>query len=57
MGRKFELLRVPVGVEYNKPIIGRIYGLYCWIKCIRFFKFKLHKKNYYCLAIPKYEVE
>lgn len=57
MGKKFKLLRVPVSVEYQHPIMGRIYGLYCWFKCIKFFKINIHKKIYYCLAVPKYEVE
>lgn len=57
MGKRFKLLRVPVSVEYQHPIMGRIYGLYCWFKCIRAFKISICKKNYYYLAIPKYEVE
>lgn len=66
--KKFQLLRVPIEIEYQKPIKGRLVAAYAWIKCIKLIKYSMYytisglpgrateKGNYYMLAIPKFEV-
>lgn len=39
--KKFQIIRVPVEVEYFKPIFGRLFGVYVWLKSIRLKKIKL----------------
>ncbi|HRC81344.1 MAG TPA: hypothetical protein PLF27_08150 [Sedimentibacter sp.] len=66
--KKFRVVRVPIEVEYVRPILGRVYALFVWLRCIKVFKFriclspyaKLHNMNIrltktYMLAVPKFE--
>lgn len=52
--KNFHLIRVPVEIDYCRPILGRIYAIYAWFKCIRFLKVKYYTKTFYYLAIPQY---
>lgn len=54
--KKFEIIRMPVEVEYQRPILGRAYAVYVWIKCIRLVKFNVCGYKFVRLFIPKYEV-
>ncbi|SCJ11696.1 hypothetical protein [Intestinibacter bartlettii] len=55
---KFSLIRPEASVEYVKPILGRLYGAYCWLRLIKFKIYKLKfKGGYYyfpVLIIPKF---
>ena len=33
--KKFDVLVVPVEVEYKKSILGRLFGLLCWLMVVR----------------------
>lgn len=36
--RKFQILKVPVEVEYKRPVLGRLYWFFYRLRLIRFFK-------------------
>ena len=55
--RKFEVLIVPVEVEYKKPILGRLYGALVWLMVVRVKKlnFTMNGKSifyFYRLIVP-----
>lgn len=67
--KKFQIVRVPVEIEYIKPVLGRLYAAWAWVRCVKFAKTKIHfhifNKSYakkeigaaqvYLLAIPKFK--
>lgn len=57
--KKFDVLVVPVEVEYKKPILGRLFGLLCWLVVVRVKKFNLTMKgqpifSFYRLIVPRF---
>jgi hypothetical protein len=61
--KRFELIRVPIQIEYCRPIIGRLYAIYAWFSCVKFFRMKfcftfnkqqIDSKTVYRLAIPQF---
>lgn len=57
--KKFDVLVVPVEVEYKKPILGRLFGLLCWLVVVRVKKFNLTMKgqpifSFYRLIVPHF---
>lgn len=61
--KKIKLIRVPIEIEYCRPILGRIYAIYVWLKCIKFIRMKFHftfnkqqisSKTVYWIAIPQF---
>lgn len=66
--KNFQIIQVPVEVEYINPILGRLMAVYAWVRCIKLIKYRINypilgspnktakKDNYYMLAIPKFEV-
>ncbi len=57
--KKFDVLIVPVEVEYKKPIRGRLFGALAWLMVVRVKKFNLTIKNrtvcrFYRLIIPHF---
>jgi len=54
--KKFRVVRVPIEVEYVRPILGRVYALFVWLRCIKVFKFRICRlTKTYMLAVPKFE--
>ena len=53
--KKFEIIVVPVQIEYLKPILGRVFATFALLKCIKLFKFNVYGYNFYRLSIPKFE--
>lgn len=55
---KFILIRPEASIKYIKPVLGRLYAAYCWIRMIKFKIYKLNFKGEYyyfpVLAIPKF---
>lgn len=39
--KKFDVLTIPLEVEYKKPILGRVFGLFIWLMLVRVKKFNL----------------
>lgn len=57
--KKFEILTVPVEVEFVKPVLGRVYSIFCWLMCVwvkRVNIMFINKKvcSYYCLVVPRF---
>lgn len=57
--KKFDVLIVPVGVEYKKPILGRLYGALAWLMVTRVRKINLTMNNrtvcsFYRLIVPRF---
>lgn len=57
--KKFDVLIVPVEVEYKKPILGRLFGLLCWLMVVRVKKFNFTMNgqpifSFYRLIIPRF---
>ena len=57
--KKFDVLTVPVEVEYKKPILGRLFGLLCWLMLVKVKKFNVTMNNqpifsFYRLIIPRF---
>ena len=57
--KKFDVLIVPVEVEYKKPILGRLFGLLCWLMVVRVKKFNLTMNgkpifSFYTLIVPRF---
>lgn len=57
--KKFEILTVPVEVEYMKPVLGRVYSIFCWLMCARVKRIDIkfiNKKvcSHYCLIVPRF---
>ncbi len=55
--KKFDVLIVPVEVEYKKPILGRLFGALAWLMAIRVKKFNLTMNHgtvysFYRLIVP-----
>lgn len=57
--KKFDVLTVPVEVEYKKPILGRLFGLLCWLMVVRVKKFNFTMNgqpilSFYRLIVPRF---
>lgn len=57
--KKFDVLTVPVEVEYTKPILGRLFGLLCWLMVVRVKKFNFTMNgqpifSFYRLIVPRF---
>lgn len=57
--RKIDILPVPLEVEYNNPILGRVFASFVWLKLVRFKKFNLTMNDrtvcsFYRLIIPRF---
>lgn len=55
--KKFDVLTVPLEVEYKKPVLWRVFALLCWLMLVRVKKFNLTMNNetvcsFYRLIIP-----
>ncbi len=59
------ILRPEIKVEYIKPIIGRLYAFYAWLRCIRLLKMHIGYDlgadgsvgvKCYRLIIPKFRI-
>lgn len=57
--KKFDVLTVPLEVEYENPILGRLFGLFVWLMLIRFKKFNFTMNgqpvfSFYRLIVPRF---
>ena len=57
--KKFDLLPVPVEVEYKNPVLGRLFGAAAWAKLVRLKKFNLTMNgktvcSFYRLIVPRF---
>lgn len=57
--KKFNVLTVPLEVEYKKPILGRVFGLFIWLMVVRVKKFNLTMNgqpifSFYRLIVPRF---
>lgn len=57
--KKFNVLTVPLEVEYKKPILGRVFGLFIWLMVVRVKKFNLTMNgkpifSFYTLIVPRF---
>ena len=57
--KKFNVLTVPLEVEYKKPILGRVFGLFIWLMVVRVKKFNLTMNgkpifSFYRLSVPRF---
>ena len=57
--KKFNVLTVPLEVEYKKPILGRVFGLFIWLMLVRVKKFNLTMNgkpifSFYTLIVPRF---
>lgn len=57
--KKFDVVSVPVEVEYLKPVLGRVFGVFAWLLMVRFKRFKVMFCNecvgsFYRLIVPRY---
>lgn len=57
--KKIDVLPVTLEVEYNSPILGRVFAFFAWLMLVRFKKFNLTMNNktvcsFYCLIVPRF---
>ena len=57
--KKFDVLTVPLEVEYKKPILGRVFGLFIWLMLVRVKKFNFTMNgqpvfSFYRLIVPRF---
>lgn len=57
--KKFDILLVSIEVEYVRPVLGRLLGIFYWLMCIRMKKFNVtinREKicSFYRLIIPRF---
>ena len=57
--KKIDILTVPVAVEYESPVLGRLFGALAWVMLVRFRKFNLTMNNkticsFYRLIVPRF---
>lgn len=57
--KKFDVLTVPLEVEYIKPIRGQLFALFCWLMLVRFKKFNFTMNgqpifSFYRLIVPRF---
>lgn len=57
--KKFDVVTVPVEVEYINPVLGRLFGLVAWFMLVRVKKFNLTMDNapvcsFYRLIVPRF---
>lgn len=58
--KKFDVLTVPLEVEYKKPILGRVFGLFAWLLLVKFKKFNATMNgqpafSFYRLIVPRFQ--
>lgn len=57
--KKFDILIVPIEVEYKKPILRRLFGALAWLMVARVKKFSLTMNgqsvlSFYRLIVPRF---
>lgn len=57
--KKIDVLPVTLEVEYNSPILGRVFAFFAWLMLVRFKKFNLTMNNktvciFYRLIVPRF---
>ena len=57
--KKFDVLTVPLGVEYENPILGRLFDLFAWLMFVRVKKFNFTMNgqpvfSFYRLIVPRF---
>ena len=57
--KKFDVLTVPLEVEYENPVLGRLFGLFAWLMLVRVKKFNLTMNgkpisSFYRLIVPRF---
>lgn len=57
--KKFDVLTVPLEVEYTSPLLGRLFGLAAWLMLVRVkkFNFTLNGKpifSFWRLIVPRF---
>ena len=57
--KKIDILPVPVEVEYNNPILGRMFAFFIWFVLVRFKNFNLTLNgktvcSFYRLIVPRF---
>lgn len=57
--KKIDVLPVTLEVEYKKPILGRVFGLFIWLMVVRVKKFNLTMNgkpifSFYTLIVPRF---
>gem|GEM_PF-4293661 len=58
--RRFFIVRISFDITYSRPILGRLYAAYVFLRCIKLFKVKVPSYPapiiFYGLTIPQYRV-
>lgn len=57
--RKIDILPVPLEMEYNSPVLGRVFAFFVWLMLVRFKKFNVTMNNktmcsFYRLIVPRF---
>lgn len=57
--KKFDVLTVPLEVEYENPVFGRLFGLFAWLMLVRVKKFNFTMNSqpvfsFYRLIVPRF---
>ena len=57
--KKIDVLPITLEVEYNSPILGRVFTFFAWLRLARFKKFGLTMNNrtvcrFYRLIVPRF---
>lgn len=57
--KKFDVLTVPIEVEYTNPIAGRLFGVFAWLMLVRVKEFNLTVNGkplsrFYRLIVPRF---
>ena len=57
--RKIDVLPVTLEVEYNSPVLGRVFAFFAWLMLVRFKKFIVTLNNktvcsFYRLIVPRF---
>ena len=55
--KKIQIFKIPVDVEYKRPVLGRLYWAFVKIRLIKFIKFNItmcdeHLFSFYGLCVP-----
>lgn len=57
--KKIDVLPVTLEVEYNSPILGRVFAFFVWLMLVRFKRFNVTMNNktvcsFYRLIVPRF---
>lgn len=57
--KKFDVLTVPLEVEYENSVLGRLFSLFAWLMLVRVKKFNLTMNgkpisSFYRLIVPRF---